>query len=59
MPEPDWEITGDLTLKLRAERAGNGPGRFYTITFEGSGAAGNVSAPRTVMVVVPRDQKKQ
>ena len=28
----DWEIAGDLTLSLRAERAGGGSGRVYTIT---------------------------
>jgi PKD domain len=37
---PDWIITGDLTLKLRAERAGRGDGRVYTvdvICVDGSG----------------------
>jgi hypothetical protein len=31
---PDWRVTGDLTLELRAERAGGGDGRVYTITVE-------------------------
>ena len=31
---PDWSITGPLTLELRAERAGPGTGRIYTITVE-------------------------
>ena len=29
---PDWEITGALTVNLRAERSGQGVGRLYTIT---------------------------
>jgi hypothetical protein len=48
--EPDWEITGDLTLKLRAER--DGPGRIYTITVESRDFAGN-SSVATVTVTVP------
>ncbi len=28
----DWEITGGLTVDLRAERAGGGSGRVYTVT---------------------------
>ncbi|MDX6709987.1 MAG: hypothetical protein QOH96_1003, partial [Blastocatellia bacterium] len=40
---PDWEITGALTLKLRAERAGDGSGRVYTITVESRDRAGNAS----------------
>lgn len=31
---PDWIITGDHTVLLRAERSGNGNGRIYTITVE-------------------------
>src|SRR6266446_6623873 len=31
---PDWVITGDRTLQLRAERSGTGTGRIYTITVE-------------------------
>src|SRR5262249_12226633 len=29
---PDWEITGPLSVSLRAERLDTGPGRNYTIT---------------------------
>lgn len=29
---PDWEITGDHTLRLRAERSGKSTGRIYTIS---------------------------
>jgi hypothetical protein len=40
---PDWKITGPLTLELRAERAGKGDGRIYTITVEVRDQAGNAS----------------
>ena len=49
----DWEITGALTLKLRAERWHKGSGRKYTITIECTDAAGNRTAS-TVTVTVPR-----
>ncbi len=52
---PDWEITGALTLDLRAERAGSGSGRLYTITVESRDASGNASI-RTVAVTVPHNQ---
>ncbi len=51
----DWEITGKLTLNLRAERLGNGKGRIYTITVESRDAYGNAST-RTVTVSVPKSQ---
>ena len=50
---PDWEITGDMTLKLRAARSNKGNGRIYTITIRCADAAGN-SSTRTVTVTVPR-----
>lgn len=40
---PDWEITGDLTLNLRAERSGNETGRVYTVTIECTDDSGNGS----------------
>jgi hypothetical protein len=49
----DWEITGDLTLNVRAERSGKGSGRVYTIEVACSDAAGN-RALSTVTVTVPR-----
>ena len=52
---PDWEITGDLTVNLRAERSGKGSGRVYTITVECTDACGNIST-ETVKVTVPHDQ---
>ncbi len=48
---PDWEITGDLTLKLRAERKGSGPGRIYTITVESVDVSGNRSTATTAVSV--------
>lgn len=54
---PDWEITGDLTLNLRAERAGAGTGRVYTVTVECRDASDNATTS-TVTVVVPKSQAK-
>jgi hypothetical protein len=51
----DWEITGPLTLNLRAERSGNGGDRIYTIVVESRDDAGNVSV-RTTTVVVPHNR---
>lgn len=53
----DWQITGALTLSLRATRLGSGNGRIYTITVQATDAAGN-SDTRTVTVSVPHDQGK-
>jgi hypothetical protein len=50
---PDWEITGDLTLRLRAERSPKGDGRVYTIIVRCTDAAGNATTS-TVTVAVPR-----
>jgi len=51
----DWIITGDLSLKLRAERSGSRKGRIYTITVECRDESGNVST-REVTVTVPHDR---
>ena len=53
----DWEVTGDLTLDLRAERAGSGDGRVYTVTIECTEVSLN-SSTKDVTVTVPRDQGK-
>jgi len=50
--EPDWVITGPLTVDLRAERSGIGNGRTYTITIECTDHSGN-SSTATVTVRVP------
>jgi hypothetical protein len=55
---PDWQITGDHKVKLRAERSGKGKGRIYTITIQATDASGNLSMPATVTVSVPHDQGK-
>jgi hypothetical protein len=55
---PDWEITGNHTAKLRAERSGITGPRVYTLTVEAEDAAGNVSAPKTVTVTVPHSKGK-
>lgn len=47
----DWEITGPLTLNLRAERSGNGSGRIYTIGVESRDGAGNLSLSTTTVTV--------
>ena len=52
---PDWTITGDLTVDLRAERSGGGAGRVYTITIKCTDSSGNFSTT-TVTVSVPHDQ---
>jgi len=54
---PDWKITGDHTLTLRAERSGTGSGRVYTITIQATDASGNI-AQKTVTVSVPHDHSK-
>ena len=52
---PDWEITGPLTVNLRAERDGKGTGRVYSIEVECLDAAKNRTR-KTVEVSVPHDQ---
>lgn len=49
---PDWQITGNLTVMLRAERAGGGTGRIYTIAVQCTDDAGN-TASRSTIVRVP------
>jgi len=52
---PDWEINGNLEVTLRAERAGTGNGRIYTITVQCTDASGN-SATKDVVVTVPQSR---
>ena len=51
----DFEITGNLTVDLRAERLGQEQDRVYTIEVTCSDAAGN-SSVATTDVLVPHDQ---
>ena len=54
----DWEITGDLSLNLRAGRSGNASGRIYTITVQCTDDNGN-SSIGNVYVTVPHDSRPQ
>ena len=50
---PDWEITGPLTLRLRAEHSPRSIGRIYAIVVECTHAGGGTT--RTIVfVTVPR-----
>jgi hypothetical protein len=52
---PDWVVTGDLSVDLRAERSGKGNGRVYTVKVECVDDSGNASRG-TGTVKVPHDQ---
>ena len=53
---PDFIITGDLTLQLRAERSGKSKsGRIYTIEVACTDGAGNTTST-TVVVTVPHNR---
>jgi hypothetical protein len=56
---PDIIITGANTLQVRAERAGVGSGRVYTIGVTCTDVAGNVSLPAYTTVTVAHDQGKR
>jgi hypothetical protein len=48
--------TASTSGSLQASRAGNGSGRVYTLTYQGSDLAGNTAACTTT-VTVPKDQR--
>jgi YVTN family beta-propeller protein len=52
---PDWEVIDAHHVRLRAERAGTGNGRIYTITITCTDSTGN-SSTQTVTVSVPKNQ---
>ncbi len=54
---PDWEIVDEHHVRLRAERAGHGDGRIYTITITATDSAGG-SSNQTVTVTVPHNQSR-
>ena len=51
---PDWIVVDATHVLLRAERAGPGDGRVYTITITCTNAAGTTT--KSVEVTVPHDQ---
>ena len=53
---PDWEVTGPLSLRLRAERSSSSQGRVYTITIECADQSGNTTR-RAVTVSVPKSNR--
>jgi hypothetical protein len=52
---PDWEVVGPNLVRLRAERAGNGTGRTYTVAITATDSAGNAST-QAVTVAVPHNR---
>jgi hypothetical protein len=53
---PDWLIVDSHHVQLRAERAGTGSGRVYTITVVCTDGSNNVTT-KTVTVAVPKSQQ--
>lgn len=54
---PDWEVGDTRHLWLRAERAGTGSGRAYTIGVSCRDERGNTTS-RDVVVGVPKSQRR-
>ena len=52
---PDWTVLDDHHVLLRAERAGQGQGRIYTIQITCRDSAGRAAVAQ-VTVTVPHDQ---
>jgi TolB protein len=55
--ESAWQITGPLTLDLRAQRFGIGTGRIYTIMVSCTNSS-QLSSSASVTVSVPHDQRE-
>jgi uncharacterized repeat protein (TIGR01451 family) len=55
---PDWIVLDDHHVLLRAERAGDGNGRIYTITITCTDSGGNTSS-QSVTVMVPHDRGRR
>ena len=54
----DYQVTGPLSVALRATRRGNGNGRTYTVAVQCTDPQTSMSATKTVAVSVPHDQGK-
>jgi hypothetical protein len=54
---PDWVVVDAHAVRLRAERAGGGSGRVYTIAITCTDSAGNTTV-RTATVQVPKSGKR-
>ncbi len=52
---PDWEVIDEQHVRLRAERAGSGSGRIYTISVTSTDNAGTTST-KSVAVRVPKSR---
>lgn len=52
----DWQVVDAHHVLLRAERAGSGHGRVYTITITCTNQSNGLSASHTVTVRVPHDR---
>ena len=55
---PDWELIDDHHIKLRAERAGNGDGRVYSVTVTCTDQYRN-SSSGTKTVLVPKNMSRR
>jgi len=55
---PDWDILNDHHIKLRAERAGNGDGRIYTVKVSCTDQYGNTGTA-TKIVLVPKNMSSK
>lgn len=53
---PDWEVVSANLVRLRAERAGGGSGRIYTVTITATDAAGQATQS-SVAITVPHSGK--
>lgn len=54
--DPDWEVVSSNLVRLRAERAGAGSGRIYTVTITATDAAGQATQS-SVTITVPRSAR--
>jgi hypothetical protein len=53
----DWQVVDAHHVRLRADRAGSGNGRLYTVTISATDMSGN-PARRSVTVTVPKGNLK-